>query len=325
MKKLVFYIILLSVVCLSSACSDKEERGIEAEIGFSSAASRAAIENDFPEGSTFSVWGKARSGEGLEDVFSGTQVKKESGIWTYQDKRFWLPGRAYKFCAVHPYSSAESGNYSVSYEDTDGSFRIEGFDCSKSGATLDLMTSTAQRTTNDPLQETDTEIVKLSFRHELARVLFVAKKYSAENAGNYLSVISASLYGMYRKGNLKVTCDGGDSEWTDFTEQTDMTAPLVKIEDEVFNIEDEGTTVIEALVFPQKLDVNCGFSIVYKTSEGGEERQMIVDLPSLSVGEWIAGKQYRYSFTITPDDRILFDKPVVNKWNEATGGIIIVD
>ncbi len=40
---------------------------------------------------------------------------------------------------------------------------------------------------------------------------------------------------------------------------------------------------------------------------------------------WEAGRQYRYTFNISDRDRILFDTPTVNGWDEAVGGITIVD
>ena len=101
--------------------------------------------------------------------------------------------------------------------------------------------------------------------------------------------------------------------------------PLVVSNDEIKVDDAEGVTVIEALVFPQQIKTGYNIDLEYRTSDNSSLRQVTVDLSSLSVNEWNAGNQYRYSFTITPDDRILFDKPTVNKWDEATGGIIIVE
>ena len=54
-------------------------------------------------------------------------------------------------------------------------------------------------------------------------------------------------------------------------------------------------------------------------------RRSEVYLASLPLAVWEAGKHYRYTFTISDNDRILFDTPTVNAWTEAVGGIIIVD
>lgn len=326
MKDLKKNIILFCCLGLFSACSttviDKPDTGNA--IKFVSTTTRAAIENDFPDGSSFSVWGwYINPGGARNDVFTKTPVTKNGYEWGYEGTQFWIQDNTYNFYAIYP------ENFGT--VEQDGTIKVENFDCSKTGdGAVDLMTAK-----NTGLSGSSSSTVHLQFKHELARVFFVAKSHSgAQDIEGYdPKVQKASLYGMFRTGDLTVSFvnDNATSQWNVPSnknigeEATDKSTPLVVSNDEIKVDDAEGVTVIEALVFPQQIKTGYNIDLEYRTSDNSSLRQVTVDLSSLSVNEWNAGNQYRYSFTITPDDRILFDKPTVNKWDEATGGIIIVE
>ncbi len=325
MKDLKNYIMLFCGVCLFQSCFKTEiDKGIEEAIVFSSTTSRAVIENDFPEGASFSVWGwYSAAGEELYNIFDGISVTKSASGWDYEGTQYWLEDRYYDFYAIYP------ENFGT--VEQDGTIKVENFDCSETGdGAVDLMTAK-----NTGLSGSSSSTVHLQFKHELARVFFVAKSHSgAQDIEGYdPKVQKASLYGMFRTGDLTVSFvnDNATSQWNVPSNQnigeeaTDKSTPLVVSNDEIKVDDAEGVTVIEALVFPQQIKTGYNIDLEYRTSDNSSLRQVTVDLSSLSVNEWNAGNQYRYSFTITPDDRILFDKPTVNKWDEATGGIIIVE
>ena len=79
------------------------------------------------------------------------------------------------------------------------------------------------------------------------------------------------------------------------------------------------------MVFPQALTSDVYFEITYSTDGGTNYTTQKVQLISSPLSVWEAGRRYSYSFTVSDNDRILFDVPTVNGWDEATGGIIIVD
>ena len=87
----------------------------------------------------------------------------------------------------------------------------------------------------------------------------------------------------------------------------------------------DGVSILgEILLFPQYVKQGLYFEITYEVNDV-EREPVRIDLTSLPLSEWQAGMRYRYSFTVSDSDRILFDVPTVNPWEEATGGIIIVE
>ena len=88
----------------------------------------------------------------------------------------------------------------------------------------------------------------------------------------------------------------------------------------------EGLLLLDALPLPGQLTQEAFVEVEYSTDSAGTNRKTTaVQLTALPVTIWEAGQQYRYSFSISDEDRILFDTPAVNPWSEAVGGIIIVD
>ena len=79
----------------------------------------------------------------------------------------------------------------------------------------------------------------------------------------------------------------------------------------------------DVLLFPQQVERDFAIYVRYSVN-GGEMQEQIIPLNGL-VGEFVAGKYYRFTFTVIDEDHILFAPPTVNNWNEATGGIIVVE
>lgn len=295
------------------------------EIDFSTPALSRGIITSSDDMSAFDVWGwySPTTGNGAQtQVFEARKVTNTGSGWKYDIPERWQQGNTYRFYAVYPSKEEDPKYKSASYNES-GNLAITNFDCSYA---VDLMTASKEIVCYDNGYPGK---VNMTFSHELARVLFIAKNHSgAQNIIGYKPFVKSSkLYGMYKTGSLNVTSTG--SVWTipanSGETATDKNSPLAKAENKDVTSVD-GVTIIEVLVFPQQVKVGYSIDLVYTTDDSNPiEKQTTIDLSSLSVDEWIAGKQYRYSFTITPDDRILFDKPTVNKWDEATGGIIIVE
>ena len=106
--------------------------------------------------------------------------------------------------------------------------------------------------------------------------------------------------------------------WTISTDESDRTteADPFAILGEETSVSANGVTLIDALLFPQDLSIEYYFEVTYSSASDREPKTTAVQLVSL---------HYRYTFTISDEDRILFDTPTVNAWGEATGGIIIVE
>lgn len=320
--RLVFlWLSAIAVMFLGACTSEVPGTSETAEaISFGVPQTRAAVEkpNDMD---AFSVWGwytDTETGGDPVSVFDETRVAQASG-WNYEGgTRYWIPGKTYSFYGVYPH-----GLENVSCTD-EGTLHISNFDCSTS---TDLMVASKP---NIDAEDGISQGVQLSFRHLLARVVLVAQSNEgASGITDFSPVIySVALHGMYKTGDFKF--ENGDS-WVIPSSET---GELPSSKDDPFfewigtkGVTDEGIEVMDVLVFPQLIGMNYYMDVNYSITDkaNAEMKSVSIPLSSLSVYEWAAGKQYRYSLIITPDDRIIFNKPTVNKWDEAVGGIIIID
>ena len=177
--------------------------------------------------------------------------------------------------------------------------------------------------------------VAFTFGHLLARVEFVVKRNAAADGieGFNPVIHSAKLCGMHKTADFSASAaDLIDKEvisagWTISTDESDRTTknePFAVLSEEI-SVNADGTTLIDALLFPQDLTIEYYFEVTYSSASDREPCTSTVPLVSLPLTTWEAGKHYRYTFTVSDEDRILFDTPTVNAWGEATGGIIIVE
>lgn len=320
MKDLKNYIMLFCGVCLFQSCFKTEiDKGIEEAIVFSSTTSRAVIENDFPEGASFSVWGwYSAVGEKPYNIFDGISVTKSASGWDYEGTQYWLEDRYYNFYAIYPFGAGTV--------EQDGTIKVENFDCSETGdGAVDLMTAARQN-----MNGSSSQIVNLKFKHLLSRLQFVLKadKATQDIVGN-INLTNAKLYGLYSKasyygsfistddeninGSWSVEGNIGTNEKPNYSHQskTQVTVDGINLFSD------------ELLVIPGFLNDNVILEISYTI--GSVSTTKYFNLGFTQVAEWEAGKSYRYSMTIIDEDHILFDKPSVNPWTSATGGIIIVE
>lgn len=319
----VFLCLAAASVWLLGACTS-ETPGTSYEvkaISFSTPQTRAAIE-DASKMESFSVWGWYRNtatGGTPISVFNNTIVTQSSG-WNYEGgTRYWIPGNTYNFYAVHPV-----GLNQVSCTDK-GVLRIPDFDCSTAS---DLMIASK---TNLSAENGAAQGVQLTFSHLLARIEVTAKRHNAaaDIAGFNPRVISAKVYGMYKNADFEANINeviDVTSAWTVKGEPTASDSPLADIPQPTDISSTQDTPLLDILLFPQLIQRDYYLEIIYSTDGGVSTKPaQKIQLTTLPITQWESGKRYHYSFTISADDRILFDKPTVTEWDEAVGGIIIVD
>lgn len=295
--------------CSSVTVGEAGNGMTEGAIGFTSGMTKAAV-TDVSEMKNIRVWGTYMRDGASTEVFGteGQEVEHAGGAWTYSPVRYWVMGAKYDFYAVHP---AEVTGVMV----RDGGIEIEGFDATKGH---DLMAATASGISYAEVSKI--QPVALNFKHLLARVELVGKLdgQSAEIVpGMAAKVEEASLYGMPGTGDYV----GGT--WGGFGVATTAEAPFASGVEQDLTV--EGISVFEedVLLFPQQVERDFAIYVRYSVN-GGEMQEQIIPLNGL-VGEFVAGKYYRFTFTVIDEDHILFAPPTVNNWNEATGGIIVVE
>lgn len=307
MKDLKKNIILFCCLGLFSACSttviDNPNTGNAIE--FSSTTTRASIENDFPDGSSFSVWGWYINSKGdRNDVFKETTVTKNGTEWGYEGTQFWIKGNTYNFYAIYPVGAGTVGQ--------DGTIKVENFDCSKTGEdAVDLMTA---KKVDINYNETSSSKVDLTFKHLLAKVNVVGHSEGSDANIESISLLSVMSGGTYTKTESQGTWILNNNSFS--PSRADFI--LTSIPTDIFG---------NLLLIPQSVDgikitIRYSYpSIIDSDTEKPLVNEITYNLPNNY--SWEAGKSYRYSFTLT-GDYIIFDVPQVNQWNEASGGIIIV-
>lgn len=334
-------LLIPAVACLLGACAESMDPDMETSVNSGAirfagpAVTRAAIDDAggmLTNGNSFSVWGNYTAVTGgtgtATSLFDAEKVTYVSGMWGYEGTRYWLPGNTYDFYALYP--SVETLGDAVSVDCTDGTFTVNGFDATKG---YDLMT--AKNTGIETEAGKAPEAVGFNFEHLLARVEFLGRIDPATAKlinGFTVTVTEASLYGIPARGSY-----GSNGSWTAADgSTTSASQPFVQLQS-TGGVSLSAETPTPILGQDAERKGNClplpgavtdaYFHVKYTSGTAGNtrEHETTVPIASLGVLEWQAGRSYRYTFTVADEDHILFSKPTVNAWQDATGGIIVVE
>lgn len=278
------------------------------------AETRAAVETDFPDDSSFSVWGWYGTDDQItNNVFDGETVTKNGEAWTYGGgNRYWIAGMTYNFYGVYPvYPQTSSDNGTTATVDATGKITVTNFDCSKTGEeAVDLMTAIPPSITY--VAGTEPQPVAMEFKHELAKVSIVIHARYAD-----VTLQEATLYGIVIQGNMELTTDG--VQWTlgKETELTDTPFQYLPNDGHVINMGKEINLWDYLLLIPQSIS-NLKLKLRYIDSSGNESNSEI-SLRTPTITQWIAGQSYRYTLSIEPDG-ILFENLTSDEWGETSSG-----
>lgn len=301
--------LILTAASCTSTLSDEPATDARA-ISFTPAAeTRAAVETDFPDRSSFSVWGwYGKDSQITNNVFDGETVTKSSNNWSYDGgTRYWISGMTYNFYGVYPaYSQTSDNNGTTATVDNTGKITVTKFDCSATGENaVDLMTATAQGDGSNPSS------VAMPFQHELAKVEVSVRT----DQGVTATIKNAKLTGMVYKGTLTATSNS--STWAPITSTSDET-PYQVTEPVTINTPSTTSLFGDILIIPQKTDK---LTLKIAITRDEEENTYNFDLGT-SIAQWTAGRSYRYVLTIEAD-AITFSDFTVDEWGEThTGGDI---
>ena len=173
MKK--FLVMVLATISMV-ACMNEEitEMPNGGEISFDNAfvenSTRAELNSD--NLADFAVWAYAEEPQNV--VFAGEEVEKTNGVWGYQGKQYWLPGKTYYFAAVAPYE----GNWSDAV--VDGG-KLESVNFTNDG-NVDLLYATANQVGKSANE--GNSAVQFTFSHILSKVKFNFMNGLVTNQGN---------------------------------------------------------------------------------------------------------------------------------------------
>lgn len=280
--------------------------------------------------SEFAVWGYYGQNGAYTDVFgqTGTEVRGENGAWVYDNLKKWQFGVPYNFYAVYPADAV----HGMSSSDASGGapfISIKGYDL-----TEDLMFASVESMVQP--EGAVPSPVQLEFCHLLSRVAFVAKTdpLTLENLPDFnVEVTEAKLYGMPKSGDLSLeNFDPADMSTVVWQPEniTTQDYPFSEILEKQYALDKQGTSLFgELFMLPAAtlsgyvLEIH--WTVKAQVGDTPMPKSQIISLSSPAVLNWSAGSRYRYTFTISDTDHILFEVPTVTPWDDASGGIIVVE
>ena len=316
-------------------------------IAFNSAVSTKAPVESEDDMTEFMVYGYYEDNGTYKEVFgqieyndagsepsyttSGEIVRKESGNWIYDNLRYWIWDKEYFFYAVYPTGLKHAVLISDQSVDN-GRPMLSVLDYDVKHENNDLMFAEVG---NIIYGEDDTpQPVPLTFTHLLSRIEFIGKIDPSTAAGLpdlTATITQVSLYGPYAEGHFhSQSADAASGILWEFVEgtQTSEEAPFYESQDD-FSLTADGVSIIpDTFIFPSadlsEYFLNLEWTV--RTSQDTEPvaYKQTVPLASTTM-RWEAGKRYKYTFSVSDTGRILFDRPTVEPWSDAVGGIIIVE
>ena len=268
---------------------------------------KAVVESE-ADMTEFAVWGwHTAAGATPTARFDGEKVYRDfpGSPWTYYVPRFWVEGH-YDFYALYPYPADCSGVTATCTADG-----ITSITLNSPNADIDLMTATATRDYSPA--NPNASAVSFTFEHLLVKVSIVVRTEG-------LGTGTVSLMNLQLTGPQLTATYYPQSGWSDLPEEE---STLIYNPDDPSGVvlTDKGVSIVEdRLLIPT--DQPSAYSVVINYMDGSSQKTSTAELPSIPI--WQPGESYIYTLTIK-GDYIGFDRPLVDDWDDADGGIIIVD
>ena len=308
MKQNIFSLTLLLGSLLTGGCVSTVDEPIAdaAPISFATTMTRAAVDANKDGMESFLVWGGFDSQNNLFNAETVTPAGH------YQGTRYWVPGAAHNFYALHPASLKDKASCA-----DDGVITVTDFDTSQKRGTeaIDLMT--ARQTGISYKVENPPSPVDLTFSHELSRVRFTISTDAK------VTITGVKLWGVAYKGDFT---SNSTTPWSNLTRATENETPFSQPDD--FELEANGKRHLLAgtydaandnygdlLFIPQSIGESVIFSMTWNY-DNGTSRTVNVPLPQAGPALWEKGKSYHYQVTIpSPTTNITFTVTITD-WND---------
>lgn len=308
MKQNIFSLTLLLGSLLTGGCVSTVDEPIAdaAPISFATTMTRAAVDANKDGMESFLVWGGFDS---QNNLFNAETVTPQG---YYDGTRYWVPGAAHNFYALHPASLKDKASCA-----DDGVITVTDFDTSQKRGTeaIDLMT--ARQTGISYKVENPPSPVDLTFSHELSRVRFTISTDAK------VTITGVKLWGVAYKGDFT---SNSTTPWSNLTRATENETPFSQPDD--FELEANGKRHLLAgtydaandnygdlLFIPQSIGESVIFSMTWNY-DNGTSRTVNVPLPQAGPALWEKGKSYHYQVTIpSPTTNITFTVTITD-WND---------
>ena len=300
-------VLLLAASCTSEMPGTPADSGQAAITFHTPATTRAAVDDAFPSGAQFSVWGWYDNNGTVGNPFDGETVTNNNGAWTYDGIRYWVLDAEYDFYAVYP-----AGLQNITCSDA-GVITVQGFDASKTGTeAIDLMTASATGIKHS--DASSIAPVSLEFGHELAKVSVVVRT----DPGITATVNHVSLYGISASGDFSCNLAQGSSTWDGLSNAVDADDTSFKNETQATISPNSSANVLDGLLLIPQDVKDLKLDIELSRNNGNAETQTLA--LGVSTLKWVAGQHYQYVLTVKVD-AITFSDFTVPEWEESgTGG-----
>lgn len=321
MRRILSMTISCILVLLLSGCTKTmvDNRTEHYMIDFNTSPTRVAVEENFTEGSAFSVWGNfnGTANYGKVDIFDGDLVSLNNGKWTYEGTQYWIDGKTYNFSALYP-DRETLNTENIMVQQTENGFDITDFNVENGH---DLMTAFS---TVDYDKASGINTVSLYFKHHLSRVDFVVKRGASWDDNMILEVVSAKLYGMSYKGNCTMS-DKSQFSWSNLMKADEVSTPFY-----VNGLQlgkDTPSSVLfpsseradgSIMFIPQSINEEVILKIEYKEKNDNSTKTKEVAISDRTTA-WESGRHYVYTLVINPDG-IIFDGLQADNWGETSSG-----
>lgn len=306
MKQNIFSLTLLLGSLLTGGCVSTVDEPVAdaAPISFATTMTRAAVDANKDGMESFLVWGGFNNANNLFNAETVTPAGH------YQGTRYWVPGAAHNFYALHPASLKDKASCA-----DDGVITVTDFDTSQKRGTeaIDLMT--ARQTGISYKVENPPSPVDLTFSHELSRVRFTISTDAK------VIITGVKLWGVAYKGDFT---SNSATPWSNLIRATENETPFSQ--PDVFELEANGKRHLLAgtpgtndnygdlLFIPQSIGESVIFSMTWNY-DNGTSRTVNVPLPQAGPALWEKGKSYHYQATIpSPTTDITFTVTITD-WN----------
>ena len=295
-------VLLLAASCTSEMPGTPADTGQAAITFHTPATTRAAVDDAFPNGAQFSVWGWYNNNSTVGHPFDGETVTNNNGAWTYDGIRYWVLGATYKFYAVYP-----AGLQNVECSDA-GVITVPDFDASATGDdAVDLMTASAKGIKHS--DASSIEPVSLEFKHELVRI-----SLNVKSAGDAITLTGVKLSGVYYKGDFDSSTT---PQWSNLTANTS--------DDNIFSVANV-TLTTDALSAPllggdlllpphdRLTGISLTFSYQYADDVSQSLHEADLSLATGQITAWSAGNHYNYTVNIPQNGTDVTLKVTVTDW-----------
>lgn len=308
------YFAVAAFVCacaLLASCdrANEDPNPQSAEISFNSAtiASRAVITDDSflqascSTGEGIGVWGVVNNAINNNSLLIDNAKLTFDTDWSYTPTRHWIRNALHEFWAIYPYSDA---NCVLDAEN--GTLTRNNITLGTTTATnnVDYMCAFSSRDLTDP--EATTDPVPLEMRHALSLLEFRFINATNEVEGVSNIYLEGHLYSgaitFGEDGSLEGSTDGLVDVVVNCNSTTApggmfnglcTASPIPKNLSKSYNLFENVGSVV---VMPQQVE---GKDIMLHLSVAGHNATE-VNLGKFPVTEWVSGKKYIYTLTLTP-------------------------